>query len=275
MLIKALNLEQRRLISFCGSGGKTSLIFALAREFLGRGERVLITTTTKLGRQECEGAFPTFRAADAGDIIALADAGSPGSPAQIVYFEQGPNREKLVGFAPETIDEVFRANRFDRILVEADGSRRKPLKAPNHNEPVFPISSDAIVIVVGLNGIGKPLDDDTVFRSDIWAARTGLAPNAAITPASVARMIADPEGLARGGPLGAARSVFLNQGDNAQALDHARGIVEALSATPGVPPGQIATGWLLPAPGLASLPVHDRASTDTTLQDNNSSPSPD
>ena len=71
MLTGALGLERARLVSLCGAGGKTTLMFALAREWVGAGERVLITTTTKIARDEAagpwelrqqEGAYPLFRA---------------------------------------------------------------------------------------------------------------------------------------------------------------------------------------------------------------------
>ena len=40
-LIDALGLVSARLISLVGAGGKTNLMFALAREFAAVGERVL------------------------------------------------------------------------------------------------------------------------------------------------------------------------------------------------------------------------------------------
>ena len=48
-LIDALELVSARLISLVGAGGKTNLMFGLAREFAAAGERVLVTTTTKIG----------------------------------------------------------------------------------------------------------------------------------------------------------------------------------------------------------------------------------
>ena len=61
MLIGALGLEHSRLISLCGAGGKTTPMFSLAREFVAAGERVLITTTTKIARDAADG-LPSFAA---------------------------------------------------------------------------------------------------------------------------------------------------------------------------------------------------------------------
>ena len=57
----------------------------------------------------------------------------------------GPEKEileKLPGFC-------------DLLLVEADGSRRRPLKVPAVHEPVIPSFADMVVGVIGLDCIGK------------------------------------------------------------------------------------------------------------------------
>jgi len=251
MLARALKLDRARVISLCGAGGKTSLIFSLAREFLAAGEKVLITTTTKLAKKECQGQFPVIQAAGAGEIVNRANPALFPTDATIVYSGQSDSREKLIGYPPDVIDAVFRAGVFDRILVEADGSRRKPLKAPNAHEPVFPGSSDGVVIVVGLNGIGQILCEENLFRADIWAGRSGLNIGEPVTPVSVAGMIGDPNGLARGCPDGAMRAAFLNRADSPETLRHAREILRILPGLTGGHPVHAAAGWLLPQPGIA------------------------
>gem|GEM_PF-5985489 len=47
-LQKALDLEGGGVVSLVGAGGKTSLMFRLAKEFSDAGESVLSTTTTKI-----------------------------------------------------------------------------------------------------------------------------------------------------------------------------------------------------------------------------------
>ena len=44
----ALKLDEGGVVSFVGAGGKTSLMFSLARELSKVGESVLTTTTTKI-----------------------------------------------------------------------------------------------------------------------------------------------------------------------------------------------------------------------------------
>ena len=47
-LIEALGLQAREVISLVGAGGKTTLMFRLAKELLLSGKRVVTTTTTKI-----------------------------------------------------------------------------------------------------------------------------------------------------------------------------------------------------------------------------------
>ena len=151
------------------------------------------------------------------------------------------------------IDEVARAGRFDRILVEADGSARKPLKAPAAHEPVIPSATDALIIVAGLNGLGLPLSEENLFRAEIWSRLSGLAIDAPISAQSLARCVAHPDGLARGCPAKARRVLFLNQADTPQRRLDAMQVAEILAAAPGNGLERIVTGCLLPEPAVADV----------------------
>src|SRR3990172_2004095 len=48
VLIDALGLKKREVISLTGAGGKTTLMFRLAKELSLKGKRVVTTTTTKI-----------------------------------------------------------------------------------------------------------------------------------------------------------------------------------------------------------------------------------
>ncbi|MCJ7704365.1 MAG: hypothetical protein MUO28_02375, partial [Desulfobacterales bacterium] len=47
-LSEALGLRAREMISLTGAGGKTTLLFRLARELSLEGKKVITTTTTKI-----------------------------------------------------------------------------------------------------------------------------------------------------------------------------------------------------------------------------------
>lgn len=257
MLIGALGLEHSRLISLCGAGGKTTLMFSLAREFVAAGERVLITTTTKIARDEADG-WPSLAATSAAQVIEgahglLPESGRECSGAVIAYSRVGGDGYRLVGLAPELIDEVAQSGRFDRILVEADGSARKPLKAPAAHEPVIPSATEALVIVAGMNGLGLPLNEDNLFRADIWSRLSGLPLGSPISAESLARCVAHPDGLARGCPANARRVLFLNQADTPQRRAEAKRVADILGAAHANTVKRVVIGCLLPQPKIAEV----------------------
>ena len=136
-----LTIPERAVISVTGAGGKTSLIFAWARELAASGKSVAITTTTHMFR-------PDRMEEDGIRIVAPDDPEKPG---------------KLMA-PPDDVLEHLR-DEADVVLIEADGSRRMPLKWPGENEPVIPDYTDVTVCVCGLSGLGRPVSD-AVYRAD-------------------------------------------------------------------------------------------------------------
>ena len=136
-----LTLPEHAVISVVGAGGKTSLISAWARELAAGGKNVIITTTTHM-----------FRPDDMDEkgikVIAADDPEDPG---------------KLTA-PPEDVIKRLR-DEADVVLIEADGSRRMPLKWPADREPVIPDYTDITVCVAGLSAIGKD-PADVIYRAD-------------------------------------------------------------------------------------------------------------
>ena len=230
MLIEALGLERARLVALCGAGGKTTLMLALAREMAAAGERVLVTTTTKMAAAEAEGPWPPG--------ISISHAG------------KSAGGRKLQGHSPEHIDELKHAGQFDRLLVEADGSRRRPLKAPAAHEPVIPSTTDAVIVVAGLSGLGMPLSEDTVFRAEIWAALSGTELGSPVSAESLARVALHDAGLAKGCPAGARATLFLNQAHTQETRAAAATIARLIAAASFSPFGKIVSGCLQPSPDI-------------------------
>jgi len=263
-LLSGLKLETAKLIAICGAGGKTSLMAALVRELIARGERVLATTTTKMATEEAEGPWRARKVSDADDLLAQADVRD--GPV-LAYRALDQSRGRLIGLTPEAIDFVAQTDRFTRIIVEADGGARKPLKAPGPHEPVFPLTTDAVVMVAGASGLGQPLTERSVFRAERWSALTGLWPLKPVTPESLARMAVHSEGLARGAPAQSRRILFINQADAPERLAAAKRVLNCVFDLGGAVPERAAAGWLQPAPAIrlvrerarGSREVHERA----------------
>ncbi|OUO47868.1 hypothetical protein B5F79_03375 [Olsenella sp. An285] len=178
-LVEALGVGPG-VTSVIGSGGKTSLLAALARELPGT---VVLTTTTHIMPF---GGVPLVTSADADDVRA-ALAGS----RVVCVGAQGEKNGKLA--APSLgIDAL--AALADHVLVEADGAHRLPLKAHAAWEPVIPACSARTVLVLGASGLGRPVRD-VVHRPEIFCKLAGCAPEDNATPELVARA-ANAEALA-------------------------------------------------------------------------------
>ena len=158
--------------SVIGSGGKTSLLAALARVLPGT---VVLTTTTHILPFE---GVPLVTSADP-NAVAEALAAS----RVVCVGSQAEKNGKLV--TPELgIDAL--ASLADHVLVEADGARRLPLKAHAAWEPVIPACSERTVIVFGASGLGRPVRD-VVHRPEIFCELAGCGLDDPATPELVAR----------------------------------------------------------------------------------------
>lgn len=108
----------------------------------------------------------------------------------------------------------------DYVLVEADGSRRLPLKAHAAHEPAIPDPCGQIICVVGLSGLGKPISE-FVHRSEIFCSLTGAAPEELTSPTLVAKGLL-AENLAD--------TYFLNQADQPWDMGPAQALAAELTA---------------------------------------------
>lgn len=212
-LARALGLGEKGMVSLVGAGGKTSLIYALARELAMEGKKVLVTTTTHMLAPLAQEASAVILSPDTDEILEeLRGLSLRWSPIFAASHRDG-KEGKMVGFSPEDVDRIWGRGFLDWVLVEADGAARRPLKAPASHEPVVPYSSLWVVGLVGLDAIGKPLDEEWVFRWQIYGRLSGLARGEEVSPESVARMALHPEGLFKGTPQGASKILWLNKAD--------------------------------------------------------------
>ncbi len=99
------------------------------------------------------------------------------------------------------------------LLIEADGSRQRPLKAPAAYEPVIPAWVDTVVVLAGLSGLGKPLTAEWVHRPERFSELAGLPAGQNIPAEALVRVLSHPSGGLQGLPPGARRIILLNQAD--------------------------------------------------------------
>lgn len=169
--------------AFVGAGGKTTLIHKQAAQFRAEGKRVFVTTSTHMFME------PDTVLSDDPDVI-LAELNRTG------YVMAGlPEGCKIRGLSPETYAKV--CAHADVVLVEADGSKGQPIKFPNATEPVLPENVEEIVVVCGLQALGKPLRE-VAHRPELVKACLGAEDDTVITLEHIAALVR--EGYLR--PLG-------------------------------------------------------------------------
>jgi len=173
-----LDPQSHRAVSLVGGGGKTTLMYALAREAAAQGLRVIVTTTTHIWPHP---RLPTTDCTDPGRLKQLL--------ARHSILLVGKAGEKLSG-----IGEIglFRAA-ASLVLIEADGSKGLPLKAPACHEPAVPPQSDAVIAVVGADCAGLPIER-ACHRPERVCALLGTPPQHLIQPGDAALIAASPLG---------------------------------------------------------------------------------
>ena len=217
-LQEALSLGYKGVVSLVGAGGKSSLMYSLARELVSAGKRVLTTTTTKIFMPTHDESPVTIVSGIPEKIIEKAEILLGDYSHLTVGSEYLQTHDKLNGLEPSVIEYVLQSGLFDYIIVEADGAARRSLKACAPHEPVVPLFSNCIVALVGLDVVAKPLTEEWVFRSSIFSCITGLELMQNVTESSIASiMLHDMSSTTVTGEK-CMKIAFLNKADNLKAL---------------------------------------------------------
>jgi probable selenium-dependent hydroxylase accessory protein YqeC len=216
------------VISLVGGGGKTALMFHLAAGLSSIEETVLTTTTTKIFEPSEEHSAHIVVSEDPEEVLRKSAALLRHTAHITAALRRLDSVGKLAGFKPSTIDFFVKKGGFQWVLVEADGAARRPIKAPAEHEPVIPECSTCVIAVVGLDAIGKPLNDRWVFRPQIYSQVTGVSLGSPVTERSVAAVILADKGLMRGSPPDAKRMVFLNKAEGEERLAAGRRVASFL-----------------------------------------------
>jgi probable selenium-dependent hydroxylase accessory protein YqeC len=248
-LLDAFDIKRKghELISLVGAGGKTTTMFTLAQALKSLHKRILVTTTTNIfypEKKECDAVIVNdepdpglFQAVSAGTITVLGSG--------IV------NGGKLAGVSKAFIDKLHKENLFDCILVECDGAKHRPIKAAAHYEPVVPASTTKTIGVIGLDAVGKPIDEKYVHRPELFCAAVKRCMGEMIDPETVINLIVSPQGLFKGVPAGCAKYALLNKADNTQQKEDAGAILTGLLKRETIPVdcciiGSLAKGRIYP-----------------------------
>ena len=203
--------ERGHVISLVGGGGKTTLMYAFAEVFRKRGLRAAVMTTTKIGQPAsycremaaCRACWATGEYAICGEPL---------------------GERKLVSPQPAFLAQLLAQT--DALIIEADGARQLPCKAPAAHEPVILPETDTVIAVMGLDALGQPVGE-ICLRTEIVQALLGCGPEHRLTQEDMVRLLLSEQGSRKGV---AQRDFFvvLNKCDDAQRLNAGRSMLAML-----------------------------------------------
>jgi len=245
---EALSLGDKGVISLVGAGGKSSLMYCLARELVSAGKKVLTTTTTKIYMPTRKESPVTIVSKVPEEIVEKAETLLRDHSHITVGSDYLQTHNKLNGLEPSVVEHVLQSNLFDFIIIEADGAAGRSLKACAPHEPVVPLFSNYIVALVGLDVMTKPLIEAWVFRSSIFSRITGLGLEQNITESSIAlSMLHDMSSITTRGKE-SQKIAFLNKADNSKAVKAGKRIAALLDKNGNSIFHRIIIGELRPKP---------------------------
>ena len=207
LLSDALGIRRGQLVALVGGGGKTGAMLTVSRELADRGWRVLASTTTRVG-QSVATSMPVLTMTGDEPPEELGDAMSESGR---VFLSGGLGDDgKLLGVDPWTLTTIRDRRIADVVIVEADGARQLPLKAPCEHEPLLPPGVDLVSPMAGLDALGRPIEQGYVHRPELLRQLTS---SDVVTPEVIADVLTSDAGGMKGVPGSSAVCPVLNKTD--------------------------------------------------------------
>ncbi len=202
-LTEAFDLEPARktLIAIVGSGGKTTLMYRLAKELADKGKKVVVTTSTKIFIPK---EYPVLVTDNPEEIKEILER------ENIAVIGRAYKPDMLESPEPALFDEFKKIADF--VLVEADGSRNKPLKAHKPNEPVIPNGADYVFAVLGFSAYGMELGK-ACHRPELAARTLGVDLSHRLTVEDIASIFMHPHGVTKNIPCKGCFVALINQSE--------------------------------------------------------------
>jgi molybdenum cofactor cytidylyltransferase len=171
-----------------GAGGKTTTTFGLGAELHRLGDRSIVTTTTKMGRDQT-GGLEVVGIEVEGIVRALNSFRTC-----LVVDQTRTSGRKIAGLTDTQVDQLFLADPTitEHVVAEADGARKHTVKAPAPHEPVIPSSVTHVIAVIGGDALNRVIEDQA-HRPMRVAAAAGLGPYDRLSPLGASRLLTDRE----------------------------------------------------------------------------------
>lgn len=216
-----LGLKDGDRLAVVGCGGKTTLVGSLSEAWAAKP--VLVMPTTQIRPMQGEGMALCTTLEDC-----LTHLPATGIQCLGVL---NPATGKLHAPPPEHWPQLTKG--YHLVLMEADGSALRPCKGWAPHEPVVPDFTTKTIGLLPITAVGLPVNEENVWRPQLFSALTGLRAEAPVTLEGLAAMVAAPGGMfknAKGEAI-----LFINQVENEAQLATAIQLADAIrSRYPGI-----------------------------------------
>ncbi|KAL0236683.1 hypothetical protein PCE1_000081 [Barthelona sp. PCE] len=193
------------IVSIVGAGGKTTMLYYLAKKLKRVFNRILVTTTTNLEPFE-DGVVDHYF----DHMPSISEIRSCNGVVGIIKQERmKEDHVSLKGFSFEEIDEL--TPWFDAVLIESDGSRDLPFKAPSEKEPCIHPRTNVVIGVVGADCIGKRVSD--MHRPEHICNVAKCSANDLVTCTIINEVLHHPSGTFKNTPEEASKFLVINKCD--------------------------------------------------------------
>jgi molybdenum cofactor cytidylyltransferase len=252
-LTLALDAPGRQLVALVGAGGKTTALQRLCAESSSTGGILATTTTAMFARQlSCLGPL-LVQEEDETPLAARVVEALRAARVVTLARSRGPDK-KVKGLAPAAVDSLWRDGVAGSIFVEADGSRGLSLKTFGEAEPQLPSATTTVVVVAGLDVLGRPLDEDHVHRAGLLLPLVDAEEGDPVTPQILAAALALQIARLRALTPDARVVVLLNKAESDDRREQAAETADRLLASA---PGRRGTGAPAPPDRIVTASLQD------------------
>lgn len=155
-----INFSKKATVSVVGSGGKTTFCKMLADELYSINKnKVLLTTTTKM-QAIFDDKIKSFILEDENllDLKKLIKSNG-------LYFIVKKYQNKCSSLELDILSKLIED--FDYAVIEADGSKRKPLKLNRAFEPVYVKNTTHSVGIIPINALGLEIREEYIHNINL------------------------------------------------------------------------------------------------------------
>lgn len=214
-LINALDIDlnKDKVITVVGAGGKTSTIFELGDELSNLNKKTIITTTTHMKLDK------DFLLID--EDFNIENLKKILQKNNLIKIGKKERDYKVKSLDEDTLKRCIDISDF--LLIEGDGSKRLPLKAPKDNEPVIIQETDLVIGLIGFDSLDKKIEE-TCHRPELVSKLLHKNIKENINIFDLVEIIKNKNGLKKN--VNCKYKVIINKVDKLEYLDKCKKIAQ-------------------------------------------------